>query len=403
MPQNQKQRPEIQKRPLGSRQGLARAQRLNAELKAKKVAAASQVRGPLMSDVRSGASVSAGTTQAAGVVGAAGAARVVTPVSATRTSTLTAATATDTRRSASTHRPVARTEFEQRVLAQRRERARTGNRLGHSGVDTSVLRPQTTRVRATQTRLVAEMQTMQTTVAAGSGAGALSGSAAGVATSAMAHATAGRNVVPHKSATAHKPAARAAATHESTASIAAARASVADTTAAHATSLRATSPLSRLKRSRQSNLKRPQMTPEIEQRPLGQPRYEHLPAGATVGDALGATYQDFDPSEPELPTEEEFVEAMEPPAEAKPAKKSPFLESVQVEKRPLSRRLYHDESIPHEVFADFPEDDPELEPPATEPEPRKRSVLPLLGLLALTVVLGAVVGAVVYLCIFQQF
>ena len=57
----------------------------------------------------------------------------------------------------------------------------------------------------------------------------------------------------------------------------------------------------------------------------------------------------------------------------------------------------------HEVFADFPEDDPELEPPATEPEPRKRSVLPLLGLLALTVVLGAVVGAVVYLCIFQQF
>lgn len=393
MPQNQKQRPEIQKRPLGSRQGLARAQRLNAELKAKKVAAASQVRGPLMSDVRSGASVSAGTAQAAGAAGTAGAARVVTPVSATRTSTLTAATATDTRRSASTHRPVARTEFEQRVLAQRRERARTGNRLGHSSVDTSVLRPQTTRVRATQTRLVAEMQTVQTTVAAGSGAGALSGSAAGVATSAMAHAATGRNVAPHKSATAHKPAARVAATHESTASIAAAR----------ATSPRATSPLSRLKRSRQSNLKRPQMTPEIEQRPLGQPRYEHLPAGATVGDALGATYQDFDPSEPELPTEEEFVGAMEPPAEAKPAKKSPFLESVQVEKRPLSRRLYHDESIPNEVFADFPEDDPELEPPATEPEPRKRSVLPLLGLLALTVVLGAVVGAVVYLCIFQQF
>ena len=145
------------------------------------------------------------------------------------------------------------------------------------------------------------------------------------------------------------------------------------------------------------------MTPEIEQRPLGQPRYEHLPAGATVGDALGATYQDFDPSEPELPTEAEFIEAVEPPAEAKPSKKSPFLESVKVEKRPLSRRLYHDESIPNEVFADFPEDDPELEPPATEPEPRKRSVLPLLGLLALTVVLGAVVGAVVYLCIFQQF
>lgn len=145
------------------------------------------------------------------------------------------------------------------------------------------------------------------------------------------------------------------------------------------------------------------MTPEIEQRPLGQPRYEHLPAGATVGDALGATYQDFDPSEPELPTEAEFIEAVEPPAEVKPVKKSPFLESVKVEKRPLSRRLYHDENIPNEVFADFPEDDPELEPPATEPEPRKRSVLPLLGLLALTVVLGAVVGAVVYLCIFQQF
>lgn len=104
-----------------------------------------------------------------------------------------------------------------------------------------------------------------------------------------------------------------------------------------------------------------------------------------------------------MPTEAEFIEAVEPPAEAKPVKKSPFLESVKVEKRPLSRRLYHDENIPNEVFADFPEDDPELEPPATEPEPRKRSVLPLLGLLALTVVLGAVVGAVVYLCIFQQF
>ena len=371
MPQNQKQRPEIQKRPLGSRQGLARAQRLNAELKAKKVAAASQVRGPLMSDVRSGAGAPAG----AGTVGMA------------RAANLASAAGANARRPVDTPRPVARTEFEQRVLAQRRERARTGNRLGHSGVDTSVLRPQTTRVRATQTRLIAEMQTVQTTVATGSAAGAVARSAAGAvagsAAGAVAHAAAGHSAALRKPASAHTPAMRASATS--------------------ASSSRATSPLSRRRRSRQPNLKRPQMTPEIEQRPLGQPRYEHLPAGATVGDALGATYQDFDPSEPELPTEAEFVEAVEPPAEAKPSKKSPFLESVKVEKRPLSRRLYHDENIPNEVFADFPEDDPELEPPATEPEPRKRSVLPLLGLLALTVVLGAVVGAVVYLCIFQQF
>ena len=397
MPQNQKQRPEIQKRPLGSRQGLARAQRLNAELKAKKVAAASQVRGPLMSDVRSGAGASAGVNAIASVAGAG------TTAAATGASTLAVASGANARRPAGVHRPVARTEFEQRVLAQRRERARTGSRLGYSGVDTSVLRPQTTRVRATQTRLVAEMQTVQTTVAtgsaagtvarsvagatAGSAAGATAGSAAGAtagsAAGAVAHAAAGHSAALRKPASAHAPATRASATS--------------------ASSLRATSPLSRLKRSRQPNLKRPQMTPEIEQRPLGQPRYEHLPAGATVGDALGATYQDFDPSEPELPTEAEFIEAVEPPAEAKPVKKSPFLESVKVEKRPLSRRLYHDESIPNEVFADFPEDDPELEPPATEPEPRTRSVLPLLGLLALTVVLGAVVGAVVYLCIFQQF
>ena len=371
MPQNQKQRPEIQKRPLGSRQGLARAQRLNAELKAKKVAAASQVRGPLMSDVRSGAGAPAG----AGTVGMA------------RAANLASAAGANARRPVDTPRPVARTEFEQRVLAQRRERARTGNRLGHSGVDTSVLRPQTTRVRATQTRLIAEMQTVQTTVATGSAAGAVARSAAGAvagsAAGAVAHAAAGHSAALRKPASAHAPATRASATS--------------------ASSSRATSPLSRRRRSRQPNLKRPQMTPEIEQRPLGQPRYEHLPAGATVGDALGATYQDFDPSEPELPTEAEFVEAVEPPAEAKPSKKSPFLESVKVEKRPLSRRLYHDENIPNEVFADFPEDDPELEPPATEPEPRKRSVLLLLGLLALTVVLGAVVGAVVYLCIFQQF
>ena len=379
MPQNQKQRPEIQKRPLGSRQGLARAQRLNAELKAKKVAAASQVRGPLMSDVRSGAGAPAG----AGTVGMA------------RAANLASAAGANARRPVDTPRPVARTEFEQRVLAQRRERARTGNRLGHSGVDTSVLRPQTTRVRATQTRLVAEMQTVQTTVATGSAAGTVArsvagatagsatGAVAGSVASAVAHTAAGHTAALRKPASAHAPATRASATS--------------------ASSSRATSPLSRRRRSWQPNLKRPQMTPEIEQRPLGQPRYEHLPAGATVGDALGATYQDFDPSEPELPTEAEFVEAVEPPAEAKPSKKSPFLESVKVEKRPLSRRLYHDENIPNEVFADFPEDDPELEPPATEPEPRKRSVLPLLGLLALTVVLGAVVGAVVYLCIFQQF
>lgn len=394
MPQNQKQRPEIQKRPLGSRQGLARAQRLNAELKAKKVAAASQVRGPLMSDVRSGAGASAGANAIASVAGAG------TTAAATGASTLAATSGANVRRPVGTPRPVARTEFEQRVLAQRRERARTGSRLGHSGVDTSVLRPQTARVRATQTRLIAEMQTVQTTVAtgsaagtvarsvagatAGSAAGAVAGSVAGaVAHAAAGHSTAGHSAALRKPASAHTPAMRASATS--------------------ASSSRATSPLSRLKRSRQPNLKRPQMTPEIEQRPLGQPRYEHLPAGATVGDALGATYQDFDPSEPELPAEAEFIEAVEPPAEAKPVKKSPFLESVQVEKRPLSRRLYHDESIPNEVFADFPEDDPELEPPATEPEPRKRSVLPLLGLLALTVVLGAVVGAVVYLCIFQQF
>ena len=381
MPQNQKQRPEIQKRPLGSRQGLARAQRLNAELKAKKVAAASQVRGPLMSDVRSGAGAPAGANAIASVAGAG------TTAVATGASTLAAASGANARRPAGVPRPVARTEFEQRVLAQRRERARTGSRLGHSGVDTSVLRPQTTRVRATQTRLVAEMQTVQTTVATGSAAGtvarSIAGATAGSAAGAVAHAAAGRSAALRKPASAHAPATRASATS--------------------ASSSRATSPLSRRRRSRQPNLKRPQMTPEIEQRPLGQPRYEHLPAGATVGDALGATYQDFDPSEPELPTEAEFVEAVEPPAEAKPSKKSPFLESVKVEKRPLSRRLYHDENIPNEVFADFPEDDPELEPPATEPEPRKRSVLPLLGLLALTVVLGAVVGAVVYLCIFQQF
>lgn len=370
MPQNQKQRPEIQKRPLGSRQGLARAQRLNAELKAKKVAAASQVRGPLMSDVRSGAGASAGT----GTVGTTGAVGVAGAVGAARVANLPSAAGANTRRPVDTHRPVARTEFEQRVLAQRRERARTGSRLGHSGVDTSVLRPQTTRVRATQTRLVAEMQTVQTTVAAGSAAGTAARSAAGAA---------GHSAALRKPAPAHAPAARASATSVSAS--------------------QAIPPLSRRRRRRQPNLKRPQMTPEIEQRPLGQPRYEHLPAGATVGDALGATYQDFDPSEPELPTEAEFIEAVEPPAEVKPVKKSPFLESVKVEKRPLSRRLYHDESIPNEVFADFPEDDPELEPPATEPEPRKRSVLPLLGLLALTVVLGAVVGAVVYLCIFQQF
>lgn len=389
MPQNQKQRPEIQKRPLGSRQGLARAQRLNAELKAKKVAAASQVRGPLMSDVRSGAGAPAGANAIASVAGAG------TTAAATGASTLAVAAGANARRPVDTPRPVARTEFEQRVLAQRRERARTGSRLGHSGVDTSVLRPQTTRVRATQTRLVAEMQTVQTTVATGSAAGtvarsvagATAGSAAGAVAGsvagAVAHAAAGHSAALRKPASAHAPATRASATSVS--------------------SSRATSPLSRRRRSRQPNLKRPQMTPEIEQRPLGQPRYEHLPAGATVGDALGATYQDFDPSEPELPTEAEFIEAVEPPAEVKPVKKSPFLESVKVEKRPLSRRLYHDENIPNEVFADFPEDDPELEPPATEPEPRKRSVLPLLGLLALTVVLGAIVGAVVYLCIFQQF
>lgn len=322
MPRNQKPAPIIQKRPLGSRQGLQRAQKLNAAIRAKKVAAANVVRGPLMSDMTG----KRGRTQSA-------------PAQSAQAQTQQAQHQIQPAQPKIVpRRPIARTEFEQRVLAQRRERAKHGGAVASGAVtDTSVLRPQVAKVKATHTRAVVE--TVQTEVATPQ--------------------PPVRRSLQRPAAQTQRPPAQA-----------------------------------------QRPLKRPVMTPEIEQRPLGQPRYDHLPVDATVGDALGATYQDFDPDEPDLPTDAELEAEIAP---APPQKRSPFLESVQVEKRPLSRRLYHDENLPNTVLEDFPVDDPELEPPATEPEPRKRSVLPLIGLLALTIVLGAVVGAVVYLCIFQQF
>lgn len=329
MPQNQKPAPIIQKRPLGSRQGLQRAQKLNAAIRAKKVAAANVVRGPLMSDMTG----KRGRTQSA-------------PAQSAQAQPQQAQHQTQSvQPKIVPRRPIARTEFEQRVLAQRRERAKRGGAVASGAVtDTSVLRPQVAKVKATHTRAVVE--TVQTEVATPQ--------------------PPVRRPLQRPPAQVQRPAAQT----------------------------------QRPPAQAQRPLKRPVMTPEIEQRPLGQPRYDHLPADATVGDALGATYQDFDPAEPDLPTDAELEAEIAP---APPQKRSPFLESVQVEKRPLSRRLYHDENLPNTVLEDFPADDPELEPPATEPEPRKRSVLPLIGLLALTIVLGAVVGAVVYLCIFQQF
>ena len=336
MVQNQIRQGEIEKRPLGSRQGLMRAQRLNAELREKRLAAVEQKHGPKVVDVAG----SAAPTQA------------------------------------KPKRPVARTEFEQRVLEQRRERAEARR---HGG---QVMQPQ----------VVPRVQS--------AGHAAVRRVAEHPAESAPVRRAAGRMTDPQMRRVAKRrpmPGVRLQATRtQITAETEVVEAPAPAPARPASTKLRRATPVASRVRRAERPLKRPVMTPEIKQRPLGQPRSA---AGLTVGDMV-ADYQDYDPSEPNLPNDPELVEE---PVQEPPKKRSPFLESVKVEKRPLSRRLAADEDIPGEIFDDFPENDPELEPPASEPEPRKRSVLPLIGLLSLTVVLGAVVGAVVYLCIFQQF
>lgn len=332
MVQNQIWQGEIEKRPLGSRQGLMRAQRLNAELREKRLAAVEQKHGPKVVDVAGNAA----PTQA------------------------------------KPKRPVARTEFEQRVLEQRRERAEA-RRHGSQGMPSPVaLRAQSAGHAAV--RRPAESTTVRR--------------AAGRVTDPQMRRAAKRRPVSGVRLQATRTQITAETEVVETPAPAPARPASAG--------LRRATPAAPRARRAERPLKRPVMTPEIKQRPLGQPRSA---AGLTVGDMM-ADYQDYDPSEPNLPSDPEVVEE---PVQEPPKKRSPFLESVKVEKRPLSRRLTADEDIPGEIFDDFPENDPELEPPAPEPEPRKRSVLPLIGLLSLTVVLGAVVGAVVYLCIFQQF
>ena len=332
MVQNQIRQGEIEKRPLGSRQGLMRAQRLNAELREKRLAAVEQKHGPKVVDVAGNAA----PTQA------------------------------------KPKRPVARTKFEQRVLEQRRERAEARHHGGQ--VMQSQVAPHVQSAGHATVRRVAEHPAESTMVRR----------AAGRLTDPQMRRVAKRRPVSGV----RLQATRTQITAETEVVEAPAPAPVRPASA----QLRRATPAA----PRARPLKRPVMTPEIKQRPLGQPRSA---AGLTVGDMV-ADYQDYDPSEPNLPNVPEIVEE---PVQEPPKKRSPFLESVKVEKRPLSRRLAADEDIPGEIFDDFPENDPELEPPASEPEPRKRSVLPLIGLLSLTVVLGAVVGAVVYLCIFQQF
>ena len=177
----------------------------------------------------------------------------------------------------------------------------------------------------------------------------------------------------------------------------------------------------RPQRRQPETLARPTMTPEIKQRPLGQPRYhEGLAVDTPVGELAGlADYEPRDSGAAESPAaaqsaatqldaaQSEQASAPAPEAEPAPAPKeapqSPFLKSVQVEKRPLSHRVAPGEAVPSEVFADFDEHDAELTPPPPAAEPRKRSVWPLVGLILLTVLLGGAVGAAVYLLIFQEF
>lgn len=326
------------KRPLGSRAGMLRAQKLNAELAQKRAggdvqraveAPTNVAAGPRRVTVFHSETTVTGITKGATTKGGA-------------TGGLTTA-----RRAEANAEQIARTDFERRVLEQRRQRAAAQKRSAQraaQGSARSAQRPAQSRVAQPAHRVAA-------------------------------------------STTARRPA-RSAAARSSAMTRAEATARANETAEAEAAA-RARAQARRA----QENLRRPVMVAGIEQRPLGARRDL---AEMTVADLN----EDDSPDEMLELLPSDFAD--KPQKEPKEEKRSPFLQGVKVEKRALSRRLYHNEDIPTEVFDDFGETDQELVP-AEEPTPRKRSVWPLIGLLLLTVILGAAVGAVVYLCIFQEF
>lgn len=370
------------KRPLGSRQGVLRAQELNDRLRRQRVAQSTAGNSASQKRVEALNASLAAKRQAAKTAAA----------SAAVTDKITGAS-----RAGGTSRPVARTAFERKLLEQQRQRAAQAQRG-------SVQRgsAQRAQVQRGQVQRGSQVRPAGQARAQGAVSAASAKSAASVKRGAKMPGQARARVVPDVAIGANGASARRAQPRKTAPVVAEAKATPASATTKRAPVVPKQVATAARQQRQPETLRRPTMTPEIKQRPLGQPRYhEDIDANTPVGELAGLT--DYDPYDLDAT---ESPAATEPEVAPEPKKKtprSPFLKSVQVEKRPLSHRVAPGEAVPSEVFADFDEQDIELTPPPPATEPRKRSVWPLVGLILLTVVLGGAVGAAVYLLVFQEF
>ena len=126
-------------------------------------------------------------------------------------------------------------------------------------------------------------------------------------------------------------------------------------------------------------------------------------AGMTVGEMMAQqrvttrkVVEKFD-DEFGLIEESEIVREMVGAPVPKKAQKSPFLNSVMVDKRPLGKGAERNSSPNRRTVQPVRR----IEPMEVVKPESKKSAFPLVGLIILTIIVGGAVGAAVYLFLFQ--